>query len=358
IWEQAFKTNAVKEYSPRVELHVDRFIENLKATEGKPFDCVPVICNMTFDIMADLGFGKDYGMQLGIGDPSYMGYMHKYMRIIAMTGALPTLSDLVPLLPQHADTKAFQKKGRVMMEERISLGKNRQDIFNHLLSADSESGRKLSHSELDSNAQLIIIAGADTTSSVLSNLFRELALNPEIQERLYQEIMDAKIRNGGTKFDCENTKSLPYLQAVIDESLRLWPPVPAGAQAQTGPSGATVAGRYIPPFTGVRVHHLSMLTDERYFPQGSRFWPERWLGENRQEGVKDIRAFVPFSYGPHVCIGKHLAYNEMRLAVARTVEGFKVTLGEGFCEERYRDEWRDYFTVMIGGIEMVFRPRD
>jgi integrase len=50
IWEQAFKTNAVKEYSPRVELHVDRFIENLKATEGKPFDCVPVICNMTFDM--------------------------------------------------------------------------------------------------------------------------------------------------------------------------------------------------------------------------------------------------------------------------------------------------------------------
>ena len=95
-------------------------------------------------------------------------------------------------------------------------------------------------------------------------------------------------------FDCQNTKSLPYLGAVINEGLRLWNPIPSGAQSITGPEGATIAGQFIPPCTVVRVPHLALMTDDRYFPDGDRFWPERWT-EERAEGIKDMHAFVAFS---------------------------------------------------------------
>lgn len=117
-------------------------------------------------------------------------------------------------------------------------------------------------------------------------------MHPEIQKKLYEEIKEAY--SNVEEFDCNNTKTLPYLQAVIHEGLRFWNPAPLGVQSLTGPEGATIAGTYIPPRTAVRVPHLSLMTDERYFPDGEKFWPERWT-EDRSTGVKDIRAYVPFS---------------------------------------------------------------
>ncbi|KAA8893250.1 cytochrome P450 [Sphaerosporella brunnea] len=353
IWEQGFKSNSIREYSTRVELHVDRFIRILEQTKGKFVDCVPLVTNMTFDIMADLSFGTDYGMQAGTGDPSYMGYLHDYLCALSVTGSLRTLCDFMTVLPYDKATAEYRKQGEKLLDGRIAMGKSRPDIFTHLLGEDIETGKKLTYSELNANAQLLIVAGSDTTSTVLSNVFRELSLHPDVQEKLYQEIHAAAEAG---PFDCQNTKNLPYLQAVIDETLRLWPPVPAGAQAQTGPAGATIAGRFVPPLTAVRVHHLALMSDDRYFPQGERFWPERWT-ESREDGVKDVRAFIPFSFGTHVCVGKHLAYNELRLTVARVSQKFKIELGPNYDDQQYRKACKDYFTIMIGSVEARFVPR-
>lgn len=71
----------------------------------------------------------------------------------------------------------------------------------------------------------------------------------------------------------------------------------------------------------------------------------------------ESQAYIPFSYGPHSCVGKQMALNELRLAVARVVSEFTFELGEGYNEERYRKEWKDYFTVSLGRCEMRFRER-
>lgn len=132
----------------------------------------------------------------------------------------------------------------------------------------------------------------DTTATTISCVFRELALNPEIQQRLYEEVHAAA--QSSPVLNSKNTKDLPYLNGVVKEALRLWNPIPAGAETLTGPEGATVAGRYIPPNTTIRVHHYALMTDERYFPQAERFHPGRWT-DDKMKGVKDIRAWVPFS---------------------------------------------------------------
>lgn len=360
IWDQAFSSKALEAYAQRVELHVDRFIGVLAGAGARTIDVVPTVANMAFDIMADLGFGRDYGMQAGTGDASYMGFMHSYMRTMAILGSLRNLAQLVPFVPSDAATRTFRAKGEKMLTERLTLGNERRDVFSHLLAADVESGMRLSRRELASNAQLVIVAGSDTTSSVLANALRELALQPRVQEKLFDEIKSAV--PPGSPLDVAATKSLPLLAAVVDETLRLWNPVPSGAQMMTGEhpvllkldGGARTVT--IPPRTAVRIPHLALMTDERYFPDGERWWPERWLAG--PDGVADQRAFIPFSYGPHVCVGKQLALAEMRLAVARTVRGFRLEMDDAQEQGEWWRAWSDFFTVKLGSAGMKFIKRE
>ncbi len=147
---------------------------------------------------------------------------------------------------------------------------------------------------------------------MLTCLCRELALHPEIQNKLRDEIYALVKADPMHKLTVMNTTNSTYLKAVIDETLRLWNPVPCGVQSITGPKGATIAGTYVPPRTSVRVPYLALMTgkyyslertslyqayttlaDERYFPRGKEFIPERWTIQ--PELVKDRRAFVPFA---------------------------------------------------------------
>ncbi|KAI5776791.1 cytochrome P450 [Geopyxis carbonaria] len=352
IWEQGFKADSLKDYAPRVEAHIDRFVEVIAKTAGKTLDVVPMCANMAFDVMADLSFGlPNYGMQDGTGDSTYMGFINAYMRTLAIIGSLRNICQLVPYLPQDAPTTEFKRKTSVMLKNRIAMGKTRKDIFSHLLGEDSESGIKFDVAQLSANAQLIIIAGADTTSNVTACALRELALNPGVQQKLVEEL-----KNVGAPLDSSSTKGLPYLQAIIDETLRLWNPVPIGVHTVTGPTSVEVAGVTLPPHTVFRIHHLSLMTDERYFPDPETWNPDRWLDGGK--GVKDIRAFIPFSYGPHVCVGKHLALTELRLAVARVVENFVVELPENHDDEEWKARWKDWWLTQIAGLDLRFQKRE
>lgn len=205
--------------------------------------------------MADLGFGQDFGMQDGKGDPSYMGFIHKYARVTAILGSLRNLCELVPYIPDDPGTKEFRRKGRKMLADRIAMGKSRRDLFSHLLNEDVDSGVQFTYTQLAANSQLMIVAGADTSSTVIACILRELALAPEMQQKLYDELYTV-----GEPLNVANTRKLPYLQAVIDEGLRLWNPVPSGTQVVTGPEPVSVGGHVIPARTAVRVQHLSIMT--------------------------------------------------------------------------------------------------
>jgi cytochrome P450 len=213
------------------------------------------------------------------------------MRSTVVLSSLPSVLPLLPYLPKDEASVSFRKTGIDMLNARLALGTKRRDIFTHLLGEDTETNTRFNRAQLAANAHLLVVAGTDTVSSLVSNIFRELALNPSMQATLYEEVKAAMDKNG--ELTCATVKSLPYLQAVIDETLRLWNPVPSGVQAMTGHSGITIAGSFIPPRTVVRVAHSPMMLDPRYFPRPEEFWPERWL-EGRQ-GVKEIRAFIPFS---------------------------------------------------------------
>jgi cytochrome P450 len=245
----------------------------------------------TWDRMADLGFGvPNYGIQDGTGDPSIVSFAHDFVRIVAAVAPLRNICQIASLLPIPAGVQRFRLKQHEMVNARLSLGTSRKDIFAHLIGEDTESGERFTRDQLTSNAELVIVAGTDTTATVLTELFKELAIRREVQRKLYEEIVETVGEEVG--LDVNNVKTMPYLQAVIDEIMRLWTPLPSGLQHQTGPDGAWVDGIFVPPNTAFRVPHMALMKDERYFPRGREFWPERWIEEG---GVKEPKAFVPFS---------------------------------------------------------------
>ena len=229
----------------------------------------------------------------------------------------------------------------------------RHDIFSHLVAEDSDSGAVFTRTQMLANTYVIIIGGTDTAAATITALFTELAKNPDVQSALHDELRAAF--SSVEEVTVEAIKTLPYLNACIDETLRLWPAVPGGARYCTPAGGVTIDGTYIPGLVGAKTSPELLMRDPRYFVDGPQYIPERWT--SRPELVKDRRAFIPFSYGPHSCVGKALAMNELRLAVGRIVYGFEVRKGEGWSEEKWRGGWKDYFTVKPGEARLRFIKR-
>ena len=259
-----------------------------------------------------------------------------------VVGSLRNLCQLIVYLPYSSDLKEFRKKGDQMLENRQKLGSSRKDVFRHLLAEDSETSCKFTQAELNSNANLLIVAGADTTSSTLAQTFGVLAKDERVLRRLQKEIYSVE-----GELTVESTKNLPYLNAVVNEGLRLLNPIPSGIQATTSPGGVEIGGVNFPGNIQVQIPHIVLMTDERYFPRPEEFIPERWT-EERYDLLLDRRAFIPFGYGVHSCVGKQLALNEMRLVLARVVKEFDVVKGESYDEEVFRKEWKDYAIAKIG----------
>lgn len=320
--------------------------------------------------MADLSFAYDAGMQDGKGDNEYMDFTHKYMfavgvRLLALTtyhplilcqiiGALRPLCQLLPLLPEASDVRDFRLRGEKLLADRQKLGTSRKDLFRHLLSPDPVTASKFNQKDLNSNANLIIVAGSDTTIATITQLFRMLAKEPRVLKKLQEEIDE--IGSEGKELTIQTTTNLTYLNAVVIEGLRLCNPLPTGVYAGTYPQGVEVAGTFIPGNVQVMVPHLAVMTDERYFPKGWEFIPERWTGE-WSEGVKERKAFIPFGYGVHSCVGKQLALNEMRLTIAMVVKEFDIVLGESYNERTWEDEWKDRTVLQIGKLWVHFVKR-
>ncbi|KAF5870852.1 putative benzoate 4-monooxygenase cytochrome p450 protein [Botrytis fragariae] len=357
IWEKGFSSSAVKEYNTRVEIHVDKMIQILLKADRKEVNVSKAMDDLTFDIMADLSFSKHAGLQDGTGDNSYMSYVHKYMSFAVIIASLRNLAQLLTYMPETSDVRMFRERGERMLMERQEHGSTYRDIFSYLLSADPYGGEKFTQKELNSNANLIIIAGSDTTSSTLTQALRALAKEPRILSKLQREIDDLCSATGKYKeITIDSIRNLEYLNAVVDEVLRLYNPIPSGPHATTYPQGIEVGGVQIPGNVQVEMSHLVLMTDERYFPQGKSFIPERWTRE-RPELVRDRRAYIPFGYGVHSCVGKTLALHELRLVIARIVRTFDIQFGHSHDDVIFEREWKDYMAVEVGNLWIRFLAR-
>lgn len=150
-------------------------------------------------------------------------------------------------------------------------------------------------------------------------------------------------------------QKLSYLNACIEEGLRMYPPVPTGLPRVTPVGGAAVCGEWVPQNASkssdlitvsrrlieqrtqitVSVSHWSTYRSEKNFHKANQFIPERWLGEDEQFANDNHACFQPFSFGPRNCIGRNLAYHEARLLLTEVLWNFDLAL------DKKSDNWAD-----------------
>ena len=148
----------------------------------------------------------------------------------------------------------------------------------------------------------LIIAGSETSATALGGITYYLCKSPSALQKLKLEIRTTFQNDSGITFS--STASLPYLNAVIEEGLRLYPPTPHAALRTTPPGGSMIDGHLIPEGTVVCTVHYATFHSPHNFFLPDEFIPERWLGKDLRFKNDKLDAVQPFILGPRGCLGK------------------------------------------------------
>lgn len=146
-----------------------------------------------------------------------------------------------------------------------------------------------------------MIAGTETTATLLSGATYYLLRNPQYLNRLQSELRQNFTKVADLKL--EPLAKLTYLEAVLKESLRMYPPVPIGLPRVSPPGGMQVGEYFVPEGTVLAIHQLSTYRHPDNFKDAEKFRPERWLGDPEYADDK-LDSLEPFSVGPRNCLGK------------------------------------------------------
>lgn len=238
-------------------------------------------------------------------------------------------------------------------KEREANPPKEPDIMTSILDAGPfYQDRKLNDGLLVGDARLLIIAGSDTTSSTLTYVMYHLAHEPKVVEKLREELSEANIPADAP---LSAMAHLPYLNAIINESLRLNPAVPSGVYRKSPDEGIDFDGTFIPSGVTIMSPIYAIQRDSRAFAKPEEFIPERWT--TQPELTLEKGAFFPFIHGRYGCIGKQLAYNEMRLVTARVVQEFDIAFAPGEDGTKLLMESQDQFTLGCAPLKVVLTKR-
>ncbi|KZM21184.1 heme binding [Ascochyta rabiei] len=337
IWDNAMKTS-LSDFAPRVEEMCDQLLARLRQADEKPVLLLETMTYFSYDTMSALAFGKPMGFTTGESSKIADSILNTFTQGLSAMGimyhmpwlmnALGILTSLAGPLRDWTDWSISQMKARMALKDAPS------DLIGELIkhTPDGDAGQALLYGE----SRLIISAGSETTSTALTFIFMQLATHPQ-----YTDAIRAEHCANASTYHC--ARSLPLLDSVINESMRLWPSVFFASQRVTPPEGLTINGHFIPGNTIVQIPPFVLNRDARNFVDPDSFVPERWT--SRPEMVMNKAAFLPFSTGSYSCAGKNLAWMELRSVVGRVVNEFDVRLPEEFVEETYWEGIREHFTA-------------
>lgn len=244
VWDQSFSTKALAHYNPRITKAITALLAVLATTTttSTPLNMTQWFDFFVFDIMEDLAFNKSSQM-LATGHESYIfNTIRTDMYNIALFAHLPWLLPFLKRTPLlNRNYLAFWAWIQAQMDERVRNKPEHPDIFSPLLEA-FEAGKKTTRDRynLHGDSQLIVIAGTDSVAATLTHMFFHLAYDEGLVARLQAEL-DAL-----PDLAHEHLMGVGLLDAVINETMRLHPPVPSGTQRVTPPEGMHVGERFIP----------------------------------------------------------------------------------------------------------------
>jgi cytochrome P450 len=204
-----------------------------------------------------------------------------------------------------------------IVEERIQSNSTQNDLLDMLLETRYEdTGEAMSTQQLIDEIKILFIAGHETTANALTFTLQLLGNHPDIQQRILEELIDIESQTGDV---IEQLQKMTYTNAVINESMRLYPP--AWITDRVNIEDDTLAGYHIKKDTLIGVSFYELHRNPKYWKNPETFNPERFLGEQKKQSMQ---YFYPFGAGPRMCIGMGFAMYEMGLALSYIVRRYHI----------------------------------
>ncbi|KAI8710543.1 hypothetical protein NCS52_01554400 [Fusarium sp. LHS14.1] len=317
----AFSAKALRASEDIIRSHVWLFVEQI-GKYGSPgsggVDMSAVYNWLTFDIIGELTFGESFRSVANWKPDIYVSLILEFTKHFTLLQVAKRLS--VPesllswLMPSdlQASIGLHERLTKDKVAQRIAMSNSskREDFFAYILRRGG-----FNKDQLAEQAKILLLDGSETTATFLAGVTYCLLAAPAVLKKLQREVRSSF--SSKDEIDGDSTKKLPYLHAVVEEGLRLFPPVPLGLP-RTCP-GATVDGHYVPSGTEVSVDNFVMSRDTRSFPDPDSFNPDRWVGDD-SGCIKE--ASRPFSLGPRACLGVNLAYLEAKIILAAMVYSY------------------------------------
>ncbi|CAG8015856.1 unnamed protein product [Penicillium salamii] len=351
ILAQVFSTEGIKSIEERLLENVRDFV-NLLGREGDEFGVVkpgfdtkydggwtqtkhlaPMCDWVTFDVISDLCYGKDFDM-LHSSDMRWFPSVVLKITQRSMTSKFCNLKiDQFFMSSKFKDiVNAGVRIGeRSKARQRLGNDIEQKDLFWHMMNtADPKTGLHFTSKDLWVESMLLMTAGADTTATAMSGTFFHLAHKPDLLARLVSELRttfsdEEDIHMGPELDSCE------LLQACINETMRLAPSVATTIPRTVLKGGLMVDEQFIPEGTMVGTTTYAVHRNPNYFASPDAYFPDRWivnpeLGVDEQSIKTAKQAFVPFSSGARSCVGWKLAWAELNVTIARTLFRYDMRL--------------------------------
>ncbi|KAI1348872.1 benzoate 4-monooxygenase cytochrome P450 [Xylaria sp. FL0043] len=319
----AFSDRAILDQEEIVAASVDAFIHivGVRGSRKEGFSMSKILVSLAFDIAGDLSFGESFGaLKSERLHPWIEVSLNAVLQgeIADALNRFPILQTVLPLVMSRKlneltkDTKKNEELSRRVVEMRVKRKTGRKDFLTQIL--EDRDPNVVSDQQVAAHASDFVIAGSDTTSTALSTLLYYLLKHPAAMARLTDEI-----RNSFQRYDeitYNSTLPLPYLRAALLETMRIYPPVPMGLPRIVPEGGDTVDGVFLPGGVTVSTNPIATCLSQVNFHEPWSFKPERWLERNEAD---DLQCSQPFSLGSRVCLGRNLAWLNLRTIAVKLI---------------------------------------
>ncbi|KAJ6192804.1 putative P450 monooxygenase [Bipolaris maydis] len=333
-----FSNSSLQKQEAVIQKYLDVLMNTLKhqCQDGQvALDLKDWVNFFVFDVIAYLTYGQSFNCLETRNVHSWIELVPKLAKFMALMQAAQRLPIFIkPLFLLYGISTNLRSNEKV--DYRLNSRPMVPDFMEKLIE-EYKDGRMTMY-QLDSNASFLMAAGSETLATVLTHAVFRLLTNPGTLEKLTTEIR--------TKFTCaaditmSSVNECKYLLGCIEETMRIQAPSPATHPRYTNDTGAVIDGFQVPGNVAVGIPIYAACRSALNFYDAESFIPERWTGEDPLYNHDLREAARVFSLGPRDCLGRNLAYAELKLVIARLVWHFDF-------EVCFEANWSDQKVYMV-----------
>ncbi|CAG9855800.1 unnamed protein product [Phyllotreta striolata] len=337
----------MKVFNKEFDLMLDILSEDEKNNPRASTEITKYITLAALDTICETAFGTPLNAQRN-GNPSYVKAMANFLEIFTLrffSGWLrhPLIFRFSSLYRSynktlktlHDFTNAIIKDRRAEFTRRTSKTgvseegiKARAALLDMLLET-TVNGEELSNEDIREEVDTFMFEGHDTSTTAICYVLYALAQNPEVQSKVYQEILEVIGNDRRTEITISKINDLKFLDVVVKEAMRMYPPVPLIERRLE--EDWILDGTRIPEGTNISIFLYGMNRDPTVFPDPEKFDPERFLPEKQAD--RHTYGYIPFSAGPRNCVGQKYAVYQVKTCLIKFMLAFEMMEDEKFKPE-------------------------